>query len=157
MGKEADGRPIEEVNGEQRIAHPGGVANVEGGRSIGRCEIMMKWKLAAGVSVSVLLAIIVWQQIQLIRHRADRQPGRVIRLSSDLKVFDVIEGSNVFTIPKGMRIQESTPCGLSQPLERGGKEYIVVLRTSGGPRGPVTLTSDPEWMDDYHVESPESE
>jgi hypothetical protein len=98
--------------------------------------------------------VIGWQYLELTRHRDSRPAGRMVTLDADLPVFQVTDGEKVFVIPKGYRIQESTPRRLAQPLERGGDEFILVLRTSGGPRGAALINPRPgdEWMDDYRVE-----
>jgi hypothetical protein len=106
------------------------------------------------VIVVAQATVIGWQYLELTRHRDSRPAGRMVTLDADLPVFQVTDGEQVFVIPKGCRVQHSTPQRLAQPLERGGDEFIVVLRTSGGPRGSAIINPRPgdEWMDDYRVE-----
>jgi hypothetical protein len=108
------------------------------------------WAMIA--TIAALLVVIAWQRFTLVDPIQARSPGSIIRLTRDLRVYDCIDGSNVFTIPAGCRLQEMTPRGLATPIDRGGPEYTVVLRTTGGPRGSSLRGTASEWMDDYRVD-----
>ena len=107
-----------------------------------------------GVLVLAEAIVIGCQLVELTRNSDSRPAGHMITLDTDLPVYEVIDGKQVFVIPKGCRIQDSTPRRLAQPVERGGDEFIIVLRTSGGPRGLAIVNprQNDEWMDDYRVQ-----
>ncbi len=99
---------------------------------------------------------LAWQHVESMRYRDSRPVGRVLTLTADLPVLLATSGEIRFTIPRGCRIQESTPRALAAPLERAGAEYVVVLRTGGGLRAQALLAGPGDWMDDYVVRKVEA-
>jgi hypothetical protein len=79
-------------------------------------------------------------------------------LLADLPVLSATTGEQLFLVPKGSRIQQSTPTRLARSWDGSTREYVIVLRSGGnGPRGPALLRPHTDWMDDYTVSLVDSE
>lgn len=110
------------------------------------------WSLV--VVAAAELCLIVVQHRALNARSVDRPCGRVVTLKEDIPVGTLPDGKIAFTIPRGCRIQESTPVGDYVPIEHASPEYIIVLRTQSIPRGPVRAGLPNQWIDEYYIPDP---
>ena len=115
-------------------------------------KTIILWSLV--VLATAELCLIVVQRRALNARPEDRPCGRVITLKKDTPVGTLPDGKIAFTIPRGSRIQESTPVGDYVPIEHGGPEYIIVLRTTSIPKGPTRAGLPNQWIDGYYISNP---
>ena len=114
-----------------------------------RFSLLLNAILALAFVAALLFAL--WQDWCLASYKDGRPQGSLIVLTKDQPVFERINGSVVFTLPKGTTLQESTPHGAATLGKVNHYEYILVIHSDESYHGQ-TAGESTGWMDQYRFD-----
>ncbi len=99
-----------------------------------------------------LIASVLWQSWLLASCRDGRPAGPSLTLQHDYPIYDASSGALSFTLPRGTRLQESTPQGAATLGKTHGREYLVILHSDDSDFHPPDQRKELGWVSPYRFD-----